>query len=98
MQFSSDQSKFWHQFHKNQKGGTYKKHLTVTSKVLATLFGRSIPTIRRWIRSRLIDPTDLLDIIDKYNNREKVDRRRIASQESREEEKRVEREQREGTI
>lgn len=43
---------------------------------LARLFNCSNWTVKRWVRLKLLDPTSLLDIIDKYNNRWKLDGRR----------------------
>jgi len=51
-------------------------YLEITSSYLSRLFGVPKRTINRWIQADKLDPTDLLDIIDKYNNREKLDYRR----------------------
>lgn len=50
--------------------------LKITVPCLASLFGACEETIRRWIRSDKINPTSLIDIIEKYNNRSLLDKRR----------------------
>ena len=52
-----------------------KTLLKVTRSTLANLFGVSKYTIKRWVRAGLLNPRDLLDIIDKYLNRWKIDKR-----------------------
>ncbi len=49
---------------------------------LVKLFGVSKFTIDRWIRLKLLNPYSLEDIVDKYNNRYKLDKRRNAPHEN----------------
>jgi hypothetical protein len=48
----------------------------ITIDDLTSLFKVAEPTVRRWIRLGRLDPSNLLDIIDKYNNRHLLDHRR----------------------
>ena len=48
----------------------------VTYSKLATLFGCSHRTVRRWVQIGRLDPSNLLDIIDKYNNPDQLDHRK----------------------
>lgn len=59
---------------KGKKGS--RVHLKVTKQELATLFGVSVFTLDRWARLDLINLKDIKDIIDKFNNRHLLDRRR----------------------
>ena len=43
---------------------------------LCNLYGCTPATLRRWIKRNKLDPGDLLDIIDKYLNKWKLDRRK----------------------
>ena len=59
------------------RGGSKEHtHLEITYSVLANLYKVSIITVRRWVSRGKLDPSDLLDIIEKYNNRELLDKRR----------------------
>lgn len=48
----------------------------ITYTDLEKLFNANRRTIQRWIQRGTLDPTDILDIIDKYNNKWKLDRRK----------------------
>ena len=48
----------------------------ITYAKLAVLFNVSVHTIKKWKYNNLLNPYSLEDIIDKYNNRYKLDRRR----------------------
>lgn len=49
--------------------------LKVRTGELARLFKVSKFTLRRWIRDKKLNPDSILDIIDKYLNRWKIDKR-----------------------
>jgi len=58
-----------------QGGSKEKIWLRVRTSTLAKLFNVNKRTILRWIRLGLINPKDMLDIVNKYNNRHLLDRR-----------------------
>lgn len=59
------------------RGGSKKVvFCEITYAKLAVLFNVSVRTVRQWVYDNRLDPTNLEDIIDKYNNRYKLDRRR----------------------
>ena len=59
------------------RGGSKKTVLAeITYDMLATLFGVSTHTMRKYISNKKINPYSLQDIIEKYNNRELLDRRK----------------------
>lgn len=41
----------------------------ITAESLSLLYGVSIRTIKRWISNKILDPTDIKDIIRIYNKR-----------------------------
>lgn len=51
-------------------------HISITTPVLAKLFNVKEYTVHNWIRNKRLDPSNLLDIIEKYNNPHLLDRRR----------------------
>jgi hypothetical protein len=53
-----------------------KTFLEITYTDLEGLFHARRRTIQLWIARGLLDPTDILDIFDKYQHPEKLDRRR----------------------
>ena len=57
-------------------GGSETTHLKITYSVLADLFDVKVDTVRKWVYYDKIDPSNLLDIIEKFNNRHLLDRRR----------------------
>lgn len=57
-------------------GGQPTVHLKITTPLLSRLFKCSERTIWRWIKLNRLDPSNLLDIIDKYNNPQHLDYRR----------------------
>ena len=50
--------------------------LKVTYSELANLFKVSTHTVKKWTYLGKLDPSNLLDIIEKYNNSSMLDRRR----------------------
>lgn len=64
---------------KSQNCKREKIWLKITYTVLERLFSARRETIEVWIRKGLLNPTNVLDIIDKYEHREKLDRRRKQS-------------------
>lgn len=61
----------------NWRGGRGQTvHLKITYTILANLFGVEINTVRHWVSKNKLDPSNLLDIIEKYNNRSLLDKRR----------------------
>lgn len=62
------------------KGSKPKVYQTITVPKLSILFKVSERTIKRWIQQKRLDPTDIMDIISKYNNRYLLDHRRNATQ------------------
>jgi hypothetical protein len=50
--------------------------LKVRTSTLCELFNCSPDTLRRWIRERRLDPSSLIDIVEKYNNPHMLDHRR----------------------
>jgi len=48
----------------------------MTYSVLEKIFAAPRFTIQSWVRKGLLDPTNPFDIIDKYNNPWKLDRRK----------------------
>jgi hypothetical protein len=60
-------------------GGSRRVFVEVTTRELAQLLEVTEETIRRYIRSGRLDPYSLADIIDKYNNRHLLDKRRKES-------------------
>ena len=48
----------------------------ITYTDLERLFSTNRRTIQRWIQKGVLDPTDILDIIEKYNNPSLLDRRK----------------------
>lgn len=53
-----------------------KIFLKIRTSTLCNLYKCSPDTLRRWVREDRFNPTDLLDIIDKYQNKWKLDRRK----------------------
>ena len=62
-----------HQYRGGRKDEIF---IEVTCSRLAELFNRNRRTIYRWIKENKLDPTNIIDIIDKFNNPHKLDRRR----------------------
>ena len=56
--------------------GKPRCYLPITKYELAELFSVSYKTVEYWIAKEKLNPRDLEDIIDKYNNRWKLDKRR----------------------
>ena len=50
-------------------------HAKITYSTLADLFGVRVNTVRMWVYKGKLDPSNLLDIIEKYNNRYMLDGR-----------------------
>lgn len=53
----------------NQPGGSEHVHLRITVSVLADLFGVHKETVRRWIRNKTLNPCNLREILDYYQER-----------------------------
>ena len=50
--------------------------IRTSRKEIADIFGVKVSTVEAWVRRGAINLRDLVDIIDKYNNRHKLDKRR----------------------
>ena len=61
---------------KEKKYRGQRVHLKITYSILAEVYGVSISAVKRWVYERLLDTSNLLDIIEKYNNRHLLDKRR----------------------
>jgi len=59
----------------NYTGRPEKVYTKVTVSEIAHLFGVSKYTVKHWIWTGRLNPTSLIDIINKYNNRYLLDRR-----------------------
>lgn len=61
---------------RRKHGSKYKVYMKITVQSLSLLFGVSQRTISRWIQKGKLNPRSLKDIIDKYNDRSKLDYRK----------------------
>ena len=50
-------------------------YIKIQTSELCELYKCTPDTLRRWVRLGRLDPTSLVDIVDKYNNRWKIDGR-----------------------
>jgi len=51
----------------------YTTYYKINNLTLSLLYNRSICTIKRWIANKEIDPTDMISIIKKYNEINKIE-------------------------
>lgn len=61
---------------KHRMGNPRKWNIELDYEIMAKIFNTSPRIIKRRIYRGLLDPTDIFDILDKYSNPWKLDRRR----------------------